>query len=102
VEAKNIVPVGKETDRTWDVGEDMSVVDFKVRQLGQKKRLVQADSSLLKRARAFSKRELIRRCGLSQKAIYAILDGKEVQKSTLDSFVRAVESATKTLLVSRL
>jgi hypothetical protein len=102
VEVKEIVPVGKETDRTWDVGEDMSLVDFKVRRFGEKSRLVQAGSDLLKRAKAFSKRELIRRCGLSQKAIYAILDGKEVRKSTLDSFVRAVESATRTLSISRL
>ena len=28
--ASDIIPVGKETDRHWEQGEDMSLLDFKV------------------------------------------------------------------------
>lgn len=75
VKADEIVPVGKETDRTWDEAEDVNrLLDFEVKQFREISGLVTADPSLPEDASAFSKRELIRRSKLSQKAVYAILD----------------------------
>jgi hypothetical protein len=91
VKADEIVPVGKETDRTWDEATDMSLFDFEVKEFRDKTSLVRAEASLLNDANAFSKRELIRRSKLSQKAVYAILEGREVRKATLDAFRPAPE-----------
>jgi hypothetical protein len=90
VEDDEIVAAGKETDRTWDVGDDMSVVDFKVRQIREKKLLVSAEVSLLKIAKTLSKRQLMRESQLSQKAVYAICEGKTVRVETLETFRLAV------------
>ena len=91
VKADEIVPVGKETDRTWDEATDMNLLDFEVKEFREKTGLVSADASLLNHAKAFSKRELIRNSKLSQKAVYSILEGQPVRQSTLDTFRLAVE-----------
>jgi len=72
------VPVGKETDRRWHDSTDMSIFDFEIEQFREKTGLVLADASLLTDASTFSKRQLIRSAKLSQKAVYAILEGKRV------------------------
>jgi hypothetical protein len=89
--AGEVVPVGKETDRTWDEAEDMSIFDFKAKEFREKTGLVRADASLLNDANGFSKRKLIGTSKLSQKAVYAILEGKPVRQDTLDTFRLAVE-----------
>jgi hypothetical protein len=70
--ARQLIPVGKETDRRWEQGEDMSMVDFEVEQYQQKGKMM-------------------RRSGLSQKAVSAILNGEPVRIVTLTTFRRAME-----------
>lgn|SRR5208282_221049 len=81
--AGEIVPVGKETDRHWEQGEDMSLVDFRVLEYRPSGKLVIADAALREEMAKFSLRELMRKTGLSQKTIYAILRGQPVRKRTL-------------------
>jgi hypothetical protein len=83
VVAGEIVPVGKETDRHWEQGEDMSLLDFQVLEYRPSGKLVIADIALRKEMAKFSLRELMRRTGLSQKALYAILRGQPVRQRTL-------------------
>lgn len=92
VVAGDIVPVDKETDRHWEQGEDMSLLDFQVLEYRPLGKLVIADAMLRKKMAKFSLRELIRRSGLSQKAVYAVLHGKPVRKNTLSILRRTVES----------
>jgi len=81
--AGEVVPVGKETDRRWEQGEDMSLVDFQVLEYRQGGKLITAEEELRDRMRQFGVRELIRKSRLSQKTIYAILRGRPVRRRTL-------------------
>jgi hypothetical protein len=87
-----MVSIGKETDRSWEQGEDPSILDFKPKEYGNESKMVIADSPDRKRWRKLGIRYLRRKSDLSQKAVYAILDGKPVRRSTLVNFMRAVDS----------
>jgi hypothetical protein len=90
VVATDVVPVCKETDRRWEEGEDISLIDSKVKVFNQAKGMVVADRSTRTRGRQIGPRELIRRTKLSQKAVYAVLNGERVRQHTLDIFKRAL------------
>lgn len=92
VVAGDIVPVGKETDRHWEQGEDMSLLDFEVLEYRPSGKLVIADSVLREKIAKFSFRELMHRTGLSQKPLYAILRGKPVRSRTLAILKRTLDS----------
>ena len=92
--AGRIVPVGKETDRHWEHGEDPSLLDFKLKEYG-KTRMVVAESLDRRRWKQIGVRSLIRKSALSQKAVYAIITGKPVRKETLTSFRKAVDPPTR-------
>jgi hypothetical protein len=47
IEASRIIPVGKETDRRWEQGEDPSMLDFKVLEYQSVERMVIADQQIL-------------------------------------------------------
>jgi hypothetical protein len=38
ITARQVIPIGKETDRSWEQGEDPSLVDFKVKESRKTKR----------------------------------------------------------------
>jgi hypothetical protein len=67
IEAGNIIPVGKETDRHWEQGEDPSLVDFKLHEFRKRSNMVVAEPSDIRRWNKIGKRKLIRKSGLSQK-----------------------------------
>ena len=89
--ADEIVPIGKETDRHWEQGEDPSLVDFKLTEFRKTSKMVIAAPSDRKRWRKAGVRLAIRRSKLSEKAVYAILDGIPVRRRTFEIFVRAME-----------
>jgi hypothetical protein len=89
--AGRVIPVGKETDRRWEQGEDPSMLDFEVKQYLRKEKMVVADLSDRRRWRQTGVRNGMRRSGLSQKAVSAILNGEPVRIVTLASFRRAME-----------
>ncbi len=81
--AGEIIPVGKETDRRWEQGEDMSLVDFKVLEYRPSGKLVVADPTLRGEIAKRGLRESMRKTGLSQHTIEAIRDGRPVRHRTL-------------------
>jgi hypothetical protein len=89
--ARQPIPVGKETDRRWEQGEDMSMLDFAVEHYQRKGKMVVADLSDCKRWKQAGVRNGMRRSGLSQKAVSAILNGEPVRIVTLATFKRAME-----------
>jgi len=89
--AGEIVPVGKETDRRWEQGEDPSLIDFKVHEFRKAAKMVVADPSDRRRWKKIGVRELMRKSDLSQKAVYAIINGEPVRLRTLATFRRAVD-----------
>jgi hypothetical protein len=89
--AGDIVPIGKETDRHWEQGGDPSMLDFSIKELRKKRKMVVADISDRKRWRDQGVRYCQRKSGLSINTVRAILDGNEVKVSTLAAFVRAMK-----------
>ena len=83
ITACRLVPVGKETDRRWEQGEDPSMIDSDIYLYEKRARLVIADPSERKRWSAIGVRRLIRESKLSQAPISNALTGKPVRPQTL-------------------
>jgi hypothetical protein len=90
--AGEIVPVGKETDRRWEHGDDPSLVDFKVHEFRKKSNMVVADASDRKTWEKIGIRQIMRKSGLTQKPVYAIINGQPVRRTTLAAFRLAIEA----------
>jgi hypothetical protein len=90
--ARHLVPVGKETDRHWEQGEDPSMLDPKLQVYGRTGRLVVLDEDERNELRKIGVRRLMRATKLTQKVIYSILAGKSVRKQTMASFRIGAES----------
>jgi hypothetical protein len=84
--ARRLIPVGKETDRHWEQGEDPSMLDPKIQMFGQTGKLVVADEYEISEWRKIGFRKLMRATKLTQKAITSILSGKSVRKQTMAMF----------------
>jgi hypothetical protein len=79
--------VGKETDRRWTEGEDLSLLTFTaIEYLPSGK--VAADPTLKDEIASAGLRELMRETGLSQHTIEAIRAGKAVRRKTLQRVVQ--------------
>jgi hypothetical protein len=91
--ARQVIPVGKETDRHWEQGEDPSMLDAKMQIYGRTRKLVVADKQERDEWRKIGFRKLMRATKLTQKAIDAILSGKGVRKQTLQIFLTGVANA---------
>jgi hypothetical protein len=83
ITAGNLVPVGKETDRRWEQGEDPSMIDSDVYVYEKRTKLVIADVSERKRWSAIGVRRLIRESNLSQEPVSRAIKGKPVRRQTL-------------------
>ncbi len=88
--AGQIIPVGKETDRRWEQGEDMSMLDFKVLEYRPSGNLVIADPTLINEIAKLGMRGAIRKTGLSQHTIEAIRDGRAVRRATLQRILKLI------------
>jgi hypothetical protein len=88
---KKLVAIGKETDRSWEQGEDPSILDFKIKEYGEESKMVIASGADRKRWKKLGVRHSMRKANLSQPTVYAIRDGKPVRRSTLVNFMRAVD-----------
>jgi hypothetical protein len=89
--AGRLIPVGKETDRQWEHGEHLSMVNPKIHVFETQKKMSVADLSDRRRWRQTGIRSGMRRSGLSQKAVSAILKGEPVRAATLATFSRAMK-----------
>jgi hypothetical protein len=91
ITAREIIPVGKETDRHWEQGEDPSLLDFRLKEYRTTTRMTVASVSDRRRWKKIGVRNLIRKSKLSQKAVYAILNGQPVRVSTFAIFRQAID-----------
>jgi hypothetical protein len=90
--------VGKETDRRWEEGDDISVLEFKTTEYGRAKMVV-ADASIADEIRAIGIRKTIELTKSSQHTLEKIIGGKAVKRRTLEHVLRAIrgyESRMKT------
>ena len=90
--AGKLVPVGKETDRRWEQGEDPSMLDSQVYVYEKQRKTIVADASERKSWSAIGVRRLMRESKLSQAPVSNAVKGKPVRGQTL-SIIR--EAAAK-------
>lgn len=88
--AGEIIPVGKETDRRWEQGEDMSMLDFRVLEYRPFGNLAIANPTLITEITKLGMRAAIRKTGLSQHTIEAIRKGRAVRRSTLQRMLKLI------------
>jgi DNA-binding Xre family transcriptional regulator len=85
--------VGKETDRRWEPGEDLSLFTFKPIEYVPSGK-VTADPILRDEITTRGLRELMRTTGLSQHTIEAIREGKPVRRATLKQLQAALSAGS--------
>ncbi len=83
------VCIGKESDRHWEEGDDLSLLDFKAIQYRQKGNAV-ADPEHLTRIADVPKREFMRR-GINQHTLEKICKGEPVRAIKLAKCLKALE-----------
>jgi hypothetical protein len=81
--AGRLIPIGKETDRRWEQGEDPSMIDSDTYFYEKRKKLEIADPSERKKWSAIGLRRLMRESNLSQTPVSNALNGIGVRPRTL-------------------
>jgi hypothetical protein len=89
IAAGNLIPVGKETDRRWEQGEDPSMLDFGIHVFEKQRKLVVADASERKKWSVIGLRRLMRESKLSQEPVSNAIKGKPVRRQTLSTIRQA-------------
>lgn len=84
--AGNVIPVGKETDRHWEQGEDPGMLDPEIQIYSSSGKLVVADISERQEWSKIGFRRLMRATNLTQKTVRAILSGKGVRQQSMAVF----------------
>jgi DNA polymerase type B, organellar and viral len=83
--------VGKETDRKWEEGDDISVVEFKATEYGRTKKVI-AETSLADEIRAIGIRKTIELTKMSQHTIEKLLRREAVKRKTHEHVLRAIQT----------
>jgi len=82
--------VGKETDRRWEFGDDLSVLRSKA--MEYRRRTTIADRPLREAVRTVGMRALMRTTGLSQHTLEAIRSGRRVRHVTIQRVLTALRN----------
>jgi hypothetical protein len=83
--------IGKESDRRWEEGEDLSLLEFKAIEYGRKGNAV-ADDEQLARIAKVPKREFMRR-GINQHTLEKICRKVPVRSSRLEKLLRVLQQS---------
>jgi hypothetical protein len=98
--------VGKETDRKWEEGDDLSVLEFKATEFGRAKRVVVATEDIKTEIKRIGINKCARESGFDRKNfVRKLLRGLPVKRNSYDEFVRwlqgrKVESALRPISLS--
>jgi hypothetical protein len=83
--------VGKETDRKWEEGDDISVLEFKTTEYGRAKRII-TDASTINEIRAIGVRKTMALTKMSQHTIEKLLHGESVKRKTYEHVLKAIQA----------
>jgi hypothetical protein len=89
--AGEIVPVGKETDRHWEQGEHISLVDFQVLEYRASGKLASADATFRDQMTKLPIKELVRKSKIDRNTIRRVLRGQPVRRATLEVLKRSLK-----------
>jgi hypothetical protein len=93
VSANELRYIGKETDRRWEQGEDMSMLEpFTLEYQPNETANLKTDPELQRKAREHSIRALAEAAGVSTKTVRAAREGKRLRKSTISKLKSALDS----------
>jgi hypothetical protein len=92
--AGDLIPVGKETDRRWEQGEDPSMLDFDIKVYEKQRKMVVADASERNKWSVIGLRRLMRESKLSQDPVSKAIKGKPVRRQTLSIIRQAANRIT--------
>lgn len=82
--------IGKEADRKWEEGDDISVLEFKSTEYGRAKKVV-AEASLGDEIRAIGIRKTMELTKMSQHTIEKLLRGEAVKRRTHEHVLREIQ-----------
>ncbi len=83
--------VGKETDRKWEEGDDISLFDFRATEFGRAKKVV-AQTSTVDKIRAIGMRKTMELTKMSQHTIEKLVRGKAVKRKTHEHVLKAIQT----------
>jgi hypothetical protein len=82
--------IGKETDRKWDQGEDLSLLTFKPAEFDELGKMAKADPALIDQIAKVPIRVLARKANVDRNTIRKMLRGEPVRRSTIQRVVAAL------------
>jgi hypothetical protein len=94
ITAGKIVPVGKETDRRWEQGEDPSMIDSDIYIYEKREKLEIAHPAERKKWTAIGLNRLIKESKLSQTPVSNALKGEGVRPQTLSIIRQTADRLT--------
>jgi hypothetical protein len=83
--------VGKETDRKWEEGDEISVLEFKATEYGREKKVI-ADTSIADEIRAIGIRKTMELTKMSQHTIEKLIRGEAVKRKTHEHVLKAIQA----------
>ena len=84
--------VGKETDRKWEEGDDISILEFKTTEYGRSKKVV-ASEEVKKRIKVIGINKCARESGFDRKNfVRKLIRGIPVKRNSYNEFVRWLRS----------
>jgi len=81
--------IGKEADRRWEEGDDISVLEFKTTEYGRSKKVV-ADTAIAAKIRAIGIRKTMELTKMSQHTIEKMIIGESVKRKTYEHALKAI------------
>jgi hypothetical protein len=93
VKANELRYIGKETDRRWEQGEEISILDtFTLEYRPDETANLKTDPDLQRKVREHSIRALAEAAGVSTRTVKAARERKRLRKSTIDKLEKALLS----------
>jgi hypothetical protein len=90
--------VGKETDRKWEEGDHISVMEFKATEFGRAKKMV-ADTSVADEIRAIGIRKTVDLTKMSQHTIEKLIRGEAVKRKTHEHVLKVIHAYNRGMTV---
>lgn len=98
--AREVRYIGKETDRKWEEGDEISVLEFTTREYGRSKKVI-AGGKIKRRIPEIGINRCSRESGFDRKNfIRKLIRGVPVKRNSYEEFVRWLETTTAQTAIS--